>query len=75
MENTPEVKEAEVVVDPVQAGILAQKKNFLAQLETVKKNMAKLQQDFEAQKTLGIRLEGALESLEMLLKTTTTASK
>ncbi|MGH7974999.1 MAG: hypothetical protein ACREBR_05710 [bacterium] len=60
------------VVDPVKAGILAQKQNFIAQLEGVKKDMLKLQQDFEAKKTLGIRLEGALESLEMLLRSTTT---
>lgn len=63
-----EAKVTEAIIDPVKASILAQKQNFLTQLDTVKKNMAKLQQDFEAQKTLGIRLEGALESLEMLLK-------
>lgn len=56
------------VVDPVKAGILAQKQNFLTQLEAVKKDLATLQQNFEQKRLLGVKLEGALESIEMLLK-------
>jgi hypothetical protein len=61
----------EVVVSEAEkfkASILAQKATFQTQLDNVKKNMTKLQQDFEQQKTLGVKLEGALESLELLLK-------
>jgi uncharacterized protein (DUF3084 family) len=69
------VKVAEEVKDVVvseaeriKASILAQKANFQTQLDNAKKEMTKLQQDFELKKNLGVKLEGALESLELLLK-------
>lgn len=46
----------------------AQKANFTAQLEQVKKEMIRHQQEFETLKIRGTKLEGALESLEILLK-------
>jgi hypothetical protein len=55
-------------VEKVKASILAQKTNFQAQLAQVRTDMEKLRQDFEAKKTFGVKLEGALESLELLLK-------
>jgi hypothetical protein len=71
-EIVSEVKKVEEVVvseaEKIKTSVLAQKSNFLAQLDGVKKEMARLQQEFESKKTLGIRLEGALESLELLLK-------
>jgi hypothetical protein len=71
-EIVSEVKKVEEVVvseaEKIKASILAQKSTFLSQLESVRKEMLKLQQDFEAKKTLGVKLEGALESLELLLK-------
>jgi hypothetical protein len=64
-----EVKDAVVTeAETIKASILAQKANFQAQLDGVRKEMTKLQQDFEQKKNLGIKLEGALESLELLLK-------
>lgn len=71
-EVVAEVKKVEEVVvseaEKIKASVFAQKDNFLKQLEQVKKDMANLQQQFEAKKILGVRLEGALESLELLLK-------
>ena len=64
----------EVVVneaEKIKASILVQKDNFLKQLSQVKADMSALQKQFEDKKTLGIRLEGALESLELLLKNLT----
>jgi len=46
----------------------AQKANFTAQLDQVKKEMLRHQQEFEALKIRGTKLEGALESLDILLK-------
>jgi len=46
----------------------AQKANFTAQLEQVKKAMLQHQQEFENLKIRGTKLEGALESLDILLK-------
>lgn len=77
MENEMPVVEAVVVPEekpvvvekPAPTALEAlnmQEVNFKAQLEAVRKDMAKLQQDFEAKKILGIRLEGALESLSIL---------
>jgi hypothetical protein len=64
-----EVKEVVVSeAEKITASILAQKANFQTQLDNVKKEMTKLQQDFELKKNLGVKLEGALESLELLLK-------
>lgn len=67
-----EVKKVEEVVvseaEKIKASVLAQKATFSAQLDGVRKEMAKLQQDFENKKVLGIRLEGALEGLEIFLK-------
>ena len=69
------VKVAEEVKDVVvseaeriKASALAQKADFEKQLAQVKTDMTKLQQDFEAKKILGVRLEGAVQSLEILLK-------
>lgn len=71
-EVVSEVKKVEEVVvsevDKVKQAILAQKVNFQAQLEKVKQDMTRLQQEFEKAKQLGIKLEGALESIELLLK-------
>jgi hypothetical protein len=52
---------------PVQV-VTAQQDNFRKQLEVAKANMTKLQQQFDAQKTMATKLEGALESLDLLLK-------
>jgi hypothetical protein len=67
-----EVKEVVVSeAEKIKASALAQKADFTKQLEAVRKDMATLQQQFEAKKVLGIRLEGALESLELLFKSLT----
>lgn len=81
IQNDVKVVEAEVVkvADEVKTEVvneakkakdamLAQKASFTAQLEQVKKDMINLQKQFEDKKILGVRLEGALESLELLLK-------
>jgi len=71
-EVVADVKKVEEVVvseaEKIKASALAQKSDFMKQLENVKKDMASLQKQFEDKKVLGIRLEGALESLEILLK-------
>lgn len=56
------------VVNPAVDAANAQKANFTAQLEQVKKEMLQLQQQFETLKVKGTKLEGALESLDILLK-------
>jgi ElaB/YqjD/DUF883 family membrane-anchored ribosome-binding protein len=69
---TEEVKEVVVSeAEKKKASALAQKADFTKQLEAVRKDMATLQQQFETKKVLGIRLEGALESLELLFKSLT----
>lgn len=72
-----DIIKANVVVDTdkVKASILAQKANFQAQLEAARKELARLQQEFDRVKNLGVKLEGALESLELLLKGFTPSSK
>jgi hypothetical protein len=66
------VKKVEAVVvneaEKIKTSILSQKTNFQTQLDNVKKDMTRLQQEFDKAKTLGVRLEGALEGLEILLK-------
>lgn len=64
------VVEAEVTpaANPALEGIDAQKAAFTAQLEQVKKEMIRHQQEFEVLKIRGTKLEGALESLELLTK-------
>ena len=61
-----------VVVPPVATSavdsISAQKANFTAQLDQVKKEMLRHQQEFETLKIRGTKLEGALESLDLLQK-------
>lgn len=52
--------------NPSLATITAQETNFKGQLEQVKSEMVKLQQQFEALRTRGTKLEGALESLAIL---------
>ena len=67
-----EVKEVVVSeAEKIKASVQAQKANFQSQLDGVHKEMTKLQQDFEQKKILGVKLEGALESLELLLKSLT----
>lgn len=57
------------VSNPTLDGINAQVTAFTAQLEQVKKEMVRHQQEFEVLKIRGTKLEGALESLEILKKT------
>lgn len=66
-ETEKTVVEAEVV-NPALDAANAQKVAFTAQLEQVKKEMVRHQQEFEVLKIRGTKLEGALESLELLLK-------
>jgi hypothetical protein len=54
------------VVNPSLEALTSQETNFKGQLEQVKSDMIKLQQQFEALKTRGTKLEGALESLAIL---------
>lgn len=71
MSDEKTVVEAAVVEAPVNPAVEAanaQKVNFTAQLEAVKKEMLRHQQEFETLKIRGTKLEGALESLEILLK-------
>jgi hypothetical protein len=65
--------EAEVVPasNPALDAANAQKTAFTAQLEQVKKEMLRHQQEFEVLKIRGTKLEGALESLELLIKSLT----
>lgn len=64
-----EVKEVVVSeAEKIKTSVLAQKANFVAQLDAVKKDMTKLQQDFENKKILGIKLEAGIETIEILLK-------
>ena len=72
-ENVPEVTDAQVVeVAPVvvstEDSIKTQRTNFQAQLDQVRKDMTSLQQQFENKKTLALKLEGALEGLDILQK-------
>lgn len=63
--------EAEVVPAEANPAVVAaneQKTAFTAQLEQVKKEMVRHQQEFEVLKIRGTKLEGALESLDILLK-------
>jgi len=68
MSDEQKVVEAEVVVNPTVDTINAQKANFTAQLEQVKKEMLRHQQEFESLKIRGTKLEGANESLDLLLE-------
>jgi len=72
MSNEQPVADATVVETPVSNPAIdaanAQKANFTAQLEQVKKAMLQHQQEFEALKVRGTKLEGALESLDILIK-------
>lgn len=65
--EVPVTEKVENTVDSTKA-IQEQRANFVAQLEQVKKDMAQYQQAFETLKTKGIKLEGAIESLDILLK-------
>jgi hypothetical protein len=67
-EETTAVDATVVESNPAVEGILSQKANFTAQLEQVKKEMVSLQQQFETLKIKGTKLEGALESLDILHK-------
>lgn len=52
----------------VKTAILAQEASFKAQLDQVKKDIASLQQQFENKKALGLKLEGAIESVALALQ-------
>lgn len=56
------------VINPAVEATNAQKANFISQLEQIKKEMLQHQQSFDTLKTKGIKLEGAIESLDILLK-------
>ena len=71
MSDEQTVVDATVVpaeTNPALDAAKAQRENFAAQLEQVKKAMLQHQQEFEALKIRGTKLEGALESLDILLK-------
>lgn len=72
MTDEKTVVDAQVVetpaANPAVDAANAQKVAFTAQLEQVKKEMLRHQQEFETLKIRGTKLEGALESLEILLK-------
>lgn len=67
--------DAQVVETPVVVSSLdtikAQREEHATKLKQVRENMTKYQQAFEEQKALGIRLEGAIESLDILSKSLT----
>jgi hypothetical protein len=69
-----QVVETPVVEKPALTALTAietlnlQQAEFTKQLEAVKKDMATLQKQFEEKKILGVRLEGALQAGEILLK-------
>lgn len=72
MNNEQTAVDAQVVEAPVVPSSLdtikAQRVDFVAQLEQVKKNMAQYQQAFETERLRGVKLEGAIESLDILSK-------
>jgi len=64
-----EVKEVVVSeAEKILAAARAQQADFQKQLDQVKTDMASLQKQFEDKKVMGIRLEGAIQSVEILLK-------
>lgn len=64
-----EVKEVVVTeAEKIKASMLAHKDSFTKQYNQVKTEMANLQKQFEDKKILALKLEGALESVESLLK-------
>lgn len=64
-----EVKEVVLSeADKVKASVIAQKADFLKQLEGIRQEMVSLQQQFEAKKSHALKLEGASESLDILIK-------
>jgi hypothetical protein len=71
MDNETTAVDATIVpanTNPAVDAVNAQKATFTAQLEQVKKAMLQHQQEFETLKIRGTKLEGALESLDILLK-------
>ncbi len=66
--NVVDTTVVEAPVNPAVEAANAQKAAFTAQLEQVKKAMLQHQQEFETLKIRGTKLEGALESLDILLK-------
>lgn len=72
--DTETVQEAQVVtpvatvVNPSVETITANQTAFKNQLEVSKKEMVRLQQEFEKQKTLALKLEGAIEGADLILK-------
>jgi hypothetical protein len=64
-----EVKEVVLSeAEKLKASVLAQQADFMKQLDAVRKDMVSLQQQFEAKKSHALKLEGAKESLDILLK-------
>lgn len=69
VQEVKEVKEVPVnEIEKTKASILAQKDTFTKQLSQIRTEMSNLQKQFEDKKILGVRVEGALEGLEILLK-------
>jgi hypothetical protein len=71
MSNETTVVDTTVVpaeTNPSIEAIHAQKANFAAQLDQVKKAMLQHQQEHETLKIRGTKLEGAIESLDILEK-------
>jgi len=68
MENEMPVVDVQVVEENQKETNTAQKVNFQKQLEVVRKNLSSYQQAFEVEKSKGMKLEGAIESLDLLLK-------
>ena len=54
------------VVNPSIAALDTQKADFKSQLEKAKTDMTNLQKQFESIKTHAVKLEGAIESLDIL---------
>ena len=71
MDTNETVQEAQVVEQPAPTAvdvINAQQADLKKQLEAVKNDMASLQKQFEDKKIHGVRLEGAIQAGDILLK-------
>lgn len=68
--NNETVQDAQVVTPPAPTNVDAvktQQDGFKAQLEATKKEMLRLQQEFEKNKNLALKLEGAIEGADLIL--------
>ena len=74
MDTEETVQDAQVVtpvtpvVNPSVEAITANQTAFKAQLEAARKEMVRLQQEFEKQKSHALKLEGAIEASDLILK-------